>query len=158
VNLIDLILGFWTFADIYLYPVVIGCNTRHPLLLRSHVIVLSHVICHKQPPPLLVIENDLICTSTQHSYLSFTIPQYIKTLLVIAITFIGLLIANQFNGKTDIDSPWMLRNFLSSLSSSPAVKMPLKAPPKPTVPAAIKSAESATPGEGGECTGQDPGG
>jgi hypothetical protein len=44
----------------------------------------------------------------------------------------------------------MLRNFLSSLTTSPAAKMAPKAPPKPTVPAAIKSAENATPGEGGE--------
>jgi hypothetical protein len=82
---------------------------------------------------------------------SLTIPSVTRTLLVIFYIFIGIFIGNQFNGRTDPDSPWMLRNFLSSLSSSPAVKMPLKAPPKPTVPAAIKSAENATPSEGGEC-------
>jgi len=93
---------------------------------------------------------DLIPSLTLHCTSQLTIPSINRTLWLFTWVFIGIIIGNQFRDRTDPDSPWMLRNFLSSLSSSPAVKMPLKAPPKPTVPAAIKSAENATPSEGGE--------
>lgn len=43
-----------------------------------------------------------------------------------------------------------LRNFLASFTSSSAHNMVKKAPPPPTVSAAIKSAEDAKPTDGGK--------
>lgn len=132
-------------------PVVIPCTTRHhhPTTPVPQVMMLSHAICHLNPLHSWSSMNDPL--TTLYHLLSFTIPQFIKTVLVITLSIAAVLLAFQTSSNKS-DTPWMLRNFLSSLSSSPSVKMPLKAPPKPTVPAAIKSAESATPGEGGEST------
>jgi hypothetical protein len=127
----------------------------HPHLLtisRLLVMMLSHKLATRTPPPLLRHQSyrSNSSTSTLLYCSSLIIPSITRTLWTITWISIGIFLANQFNGNIDPESPWMLRNFLSSLSSSPAVKMPLKAPPKPTVPAAIKSAENATPAEGGE--------